>query len=173
MRNCLFLKGKLKFLILQTLNKEPLHAYAIRKQISELSDNLFVPSFGSLYPALDDLLEKKYITMKQGKKKIYSISENGKKYLNELRDEFKNIEKQVLKVLKGSKFDINPEEMMNIFIAQHKISAKISLEYLPELIKFFNNYNKGILKKIDIKKYENELKNTFEAVKKINKTYSD
>jgi DNA-binding PadR family transcriptional regulator len=175
MDNCLFLKGKLKFMILQILSKDPLHAYGIRKKISELSSNLFNPSFGSLYPALDDLLENKYLKVKEKQnKKVYQITELGKKHLLELKKDFKTMEKHIIKSFKtGYNLDTNPEEMMKIFLSHHKISAKITYDYLEDIIKFMNNYNKGKITKNDLKNYEDSLKNSFETLKEINKKYRD
>ena len=175
MDNCLFLKGKLKFMILQILSKDPLHAYAIRTKISELSSNLFKPSFGSLYPALDDLLENKYLTVKEKQnKKIYFITSLGEKHLTDLKKNFKTMEKHIIESFKmGNNLDTNPEEMMKIFLAHHKITAKITSQYLEDIIKFMNNFQKGKIKKEDLKKYEVSLIASFETLKKINLKYGD
>lgn len=175
MDNCLFLKGKLKFMILQILSKDPLHAYAIRKKISELSSNLFNPSFGSLYPALEDLLENKYLNVKEKQnKKIYQITKLGATHLSDLKKEFKKMEKHIIESFKmGHNLDTSPEEIMKIHLTHHKISAKLIFEYLDDIIKFTNNFQKGKLKPEDLKKYEAALRNSFETLKEINKKYRD
>jgi len=175
MDNCMFLKGKLKYLILKTLEKESYHAYAIRKKISELSNGAFTPSFGSLYPALEDLLEKKYISLKIKKeKKEYLITESGKKHLLNLKEDYKKIEKEILKTMSKTKiFELDPKEMSQLFIAQHKLTAKILKEYDLELYKFLNNYNKNKLTRTDLQKYLKKQKEVFELIKDINKKYSD
>jgi len=174
MTGCLFLKGKLKYLILQLLLKQPMHAYAIRTEISKMTENYIKPSFGSIYPALDDLVKDKYLIIKEkDNKKNYIITNSGKKHLNELRNNFKDMEKHIIKSLKNIGFESNPELLMKIFIAHHKITLKLVKEYIQDMNKFLNNYNNKKLKKSDLQKYEIALKKSFECIKEINKNYSD
>lgn len=170
MSSGLFLKGKLKFLILKVLNKEPLHAYAIRKRISEMSGNLFSPSFGSLYPALEDLTENKYLKIKtQKNKKIYYITDSGKKHFSELKSDYKKIEKQIIKSFKESKISLSHEEMIRLFSMRQKITSELTKEYIEDILKFAENFQKKKIKKKDLDEYKKALKKSFEIMRKINK----
>ena len=56
------LPGTLEMLILLTLRGGPLHGYAIAKQIQQRSDELLYVEEGSLYPALQRMLIKGWVT---------------------------------------------------------------------------------------------------------------
>ena len=60
------LKGTLDMLILQTLTMQPLHGYAIAQQIELLSDAVLTVEQGSLYPALERLQKRGWVTSKWG-----------------------------------------------------------------------------------------------------------
>lgn len=170
MTSGLFLKGKLKFIILKILNEEPLHAYAIRKRMSEKSNNLFTPSFGSLYPALEDLTKDKYLKVKtQKNKKIYYITQVGKKHLSQLKSDYKKIEKQIIRSFKDSKINLSHEEIMRLFLMHQKIASELTKEYIEDILKFAENLQKGKIKKENLTKYKRALRKSFEIMKEINK----
>src|SRR5262245_50747804 len=58
------LKGTLDMLVLQTLSVQPLHGYGIAQQIEALSEDALRVEQGSLYPALERLQAKGWITSK-------------------------------------------------------------------------------------------------------------
>jgi transcriptional regulator len=60
------LKGTLDMLVLQTLSVQPLHGYGIAQQIEALSADALRVEQGSLYPALERLQKKGWITSKWG-----------------------------------------------------------------------------------------------------------
>jgi PadR family transcriptional regulator, regulatory protein PadR len=66
------LPGTLYLLILRTLKSGALHGYAIAKRIKEVSDDSLVIEEGSLYPALNRMLVKGWLTAEWG------ISENNR-----------------------------------------------------------------------------------------------
>ena len=55
------LQGTLDLLILQTVQKTPLHGWAISKRIRERSAEVLDVNQGSLYPALQRLEQKEWI----------------------------------------------------------------------------------------------------------------
>jgi PadR family transcriptional regulator PadR len=67
------LPGTLYLLILRTLKSGALHGYAIAKRIKEVSDDSLVIEEGSLYPALNRMLVKGWLTAEWG------ISENNRR----------------------------------------------------------------------------------------------
>jgi transcriptional regulator len=56
-----FLQGTLEVLILRTLQVAPNHAYGISQLLEQQSESEFVVDNGSLYPALQRLLERRWI----------------------------------------------------------------------------------------------------------------
>src|SRR5881394_2458016 len=85
------LQGTLDMLILRTLQWGPQHGYAIGQTIRAQSSDVLQVEAGSLYPALQRLAKKGWVTAKWGqteakqRAKFYSITPAGKKQL--LREE--------------------------------------------------------------------------------------
>ena len=81
------LQGTLDLLILQTVQKTPLHGWAISKRIRERSANVLEVNQGSLYPALYRLEARGLILADEGlseqgrRVRVYRLSAAGKKYL--------------------------------------------------------------------------------------------
>jgi PadR family transcriptional regulator PadR len=81
------LKGTLDMLILQTLTLQPQHGYAIAQHIEKLSDDVLSIEQGSLYPALERLQKKGWVTSRWGesptgrKARYYTITASGRKQL--------------------------------------------------------------------------------------------
>jgi PadR family transcriptional regulator PadR len=81
------LKGTLDMLVLQTLSVQPLHGYGIAQQIEALSDDALRVEQGSLYPALERLQKKGWITSKWGESptgrraRYYTITAAGRRQL--------------------------------------------------------------------------------------------
>ncbi len=88
------LPGTLYLLILRTLARGPLHGYAIAKRIKESSDAALEIEEGSLYPALNRMLVKGWLTAEWGisdnnrKARFYNLTPAGKKQLEQERREF-------------------------------------------------------------------------------------
>jgi PadR family transcriptional regulator, regulatory protein PadR len=76
-------------LILQTLSPQPLHGYAIAQQIQRLSNDALTVEQGSLYPALERLLQQGWVTGKWGESptgrraRYYTITASGRRRLGE------------------------------------------------------------------------------------------
>lgn len=81
----MFDQGDLKFVILQLLEEKPRHGYDIIKELEERSGGRYAPSPGTVYPTLALLEDMGYATsaLEGGGRKVYSITEEGKKYLAE------------------------------------------------------------------------------------------
>jgi PadR family transcriptional regulator len=85
------LHGTLDMLILRTLQWGPLHGYAIGQTIRAQSSDVLQVEAGSLYPALQRLAKKGWVTAKWGqtdanqRAKFYRLTPDGKKQL--LREE--------------------------------------------------------------------------------------
>ena len=83
------LSGKLDMLVLRTLSVQSLHGYAISQHIAKLSDGVLKVEQGSLYPALERLLNKGLVTAKWAESptkrqaRYYTITRSGRKLLEE------------------------------------------------------------------------------------------
>ncbi|HEX6048058.1 MAG TPA: PadR family transcriptional regulator [Gemmatimonadaceae bacterium] len=91
------LKGTLDMLILQTLTMQPLHGYAIAQQIERLSDAVLTVEQGSLYPALERLQKRGWVTSKWGESptgrraRYYTITAAGRRQLGEEISDFDRV----------------------------------------------------------------------------------
>ena len=81
----MFDQGHLKFVILGLLAEKPRHGYEIIKEIEEKFGGMYSPSPGTVYPTLTMLEDLGYarVVPEEGGKKIYEITDDGRKYLAE------------------------------------------------------------------------------------------
>ena len=81
----MFEQGDLKYVILQLLAEKPRHGYEIIKELSDRSGGAYSPSAGTVYPTLTLLEDLGYasVTPEESGKKIYSITDEGRRYLEE------------------------------------------------------------------------------------------
>jgi DNA-binding PadR family transcriptional regulator len=81
----MFEQGDLKYVILRLLDEKPRHGYDIIKALEERSGGAYSPSPGTVYPTLTMLEEMGYARAAEGDggKRIYEITDEGRKYLQE------------------------------------------------------------------------------------------
>ena len=83
------LRGTLDLLILQTLTVRPLHGYGIAQHIARLSNDTLTVEQGSLYPALERLQNKGWVTSRWApsptgrRARYYTITRSGRRQLGE------------------------------------------------------------------------------------------
>jgi transcriptional regulator len=81
------MQGTLDMLILRTLVLGPMHGHGIARAIEQTSEEVLGVDHGSLYPALQRLLQEGWITSEWGvssnnrKAKFYSLTRAGKAQL--------------------------------------------------------------------------------------------
>ncbi len=81
-----FDRGDLKYVILDLLEDEPAHGYALIRNLEERSRGLYSPSPGTVYPTLQLLEDMGHVTVThRDGKKVYAITEDGRKFLEENR----------------------------------------------------------------------------------------
>lgn len=82
------MKGSIDILLLSLIEKEDLYGYEIAKRLKEKSNDLYSMGEGTLYPALQRLEKQKSVksywgdSETGGRRKYYSITEEGKKELS-------------------------------------------------------------------------------------------
>ena len=81
----LFEQGDLKYVILRLLEEKPRHGYEIIKDLESRFGGSYAPSPGTVYPTLTMLEDLGYarVVPEEGGKKIYEITDEGRKYLAE------------------------------------------------------------------------------------------
>jgi len=101
------LPGTLELLILRTLDAEPMHGYAIAQHLRKLSRDALRVEEGSLYPALQRMLVKGWVTAVWRKSatnrrtRVYSLTAAGRRQLGEAREQFQVMFTAIARVMKG------------------------------------------------------------------------
>jgi transcriptional regulator len=101
------LKGTLDMLILHTLTVQRMHGYAITQHIKRLTDDALHLEAGSLYPALERLEKKGWLTSRwdaspTGRRaRYYAITAAGRKQLGEERSGYERAVWAIARVLDG------------------------------------------------------------------------
>jgi PadR family transcriptional regulator PadR len=99
------LSGTLDMMILRTLTISPLHGYAIAKHIERLSENVLRVEQGSLYPALERLLRKGWVTARWSRSptgrraRYYTITASGRAQLNTIVAEYGRVSLAIARVI--------------------------------------------------------------------------
>jgi PadR family transcriptional regulator PadR len=82
-------RGTLELMILKVLSLDPMHGWGIIKRIQQLSQDVFQVNQGSLYPALQRLKKKGWIssewqmTENSRRARYYALTESGNQKLGE------------------------------------------------------------------------------------------
>jgi DNA-binding PadR family transcriptional regulator len=88
----MFGKGDLKYVILDLLQDRPAHGYELIRALEERFRGFYSPSPGSVYPTLQLLEDMGYVSAsQQDGKKVYSITDEGRKFLEENRRSVEDI----------------------------------------------------------------------------------
>lgn len=101
------LKGSTHLLVLAVLEKADLYGYRITREIELRSDSALSMGEGTLYPILHALEKEKYVEsywkeFDGRSRKYYHITKKGIKQLNSLKEERKEFNKSIDKVLNFS-----------------------------------------------------------------------
>ena len=99
------LPGTLEMLILQTLTRGDMHGYGIAQHIQSLSREVLQIEEGSLYPALQRLLVKGWVTGQWGRSennrraRYYRITAAGRRQLDAEAEEFQRMVSAIARVM--------------------------------------------------------------------------
>ncbi|MCX6611752.1 MAG: PadR family transcriptional regulator [Acidobacteria bacterium] len=100
--------GALGLLILRVLRSGSLHGYAIAQRIHVLSSDVLKVEEGSLYPALQKMLQKGWVSAEWGvsetnrKVRFYELTKAGQKQLDEELAAYEQVSLAIQTVLKGA-----------------------------------------------------------------------
>ena len=86
-RTQMFESGEVKFVILRLIREKPSHGYEIIRALEEKMAGCYSPSPGTVYPTLQLLEDEGYVRVVETEgKKVYHITPEGERYLDEHRD---------------------------------------------------------------------------------------
>jgi DNA-binding PadR family transcriptional regulator len=86
-RSQMFESGEVKFVILRLLKEKPRHGYEIIKALEEKMAGCYTPSAGTVYPTLQLLEDEGYVRAVDTEgKKVYHVTPEGERYLEQHRD---------------------------------------------------------------------------------------
>jgi PadR family transcriptional regulator, regulatory protein PadR len=100
------LQGTLDLLVLNTLQRGPLHGYGIAAHLQQVSGDLLRVEEGSLYPALHRMEQAGWIaaawevTPAGRRARIYSLTRTGRARLAEEEEKWSRLTKGVARVLR-------------------------------------------------------------------------
>ena len=102
------LPGTLEMLILKTLSIESMHGYGIAQHIQMLSADVLTVEEGSLYPALQRMLVKGWVSAEwktsanNRRARFYKLTAAGKKQLGVEESRFSQVSGAILRVMKAT-----------------------------------------------------------------------
>jgi transcriptional regulator len=102
------LQGTLELLILKILSLEPMHGWGISERIQLLSDEVFLVNQGSLYPALQRMKRKGWITSEwrvtenNRRARYYALTSAGQRQLGEEKEAWARSSTAVEKILQAA-----------------------------------------------------------------------
>ena len=100
------LPGTLEMLVLKTLSIEPMHGYGIAQHIQMLSADALTIEEGSLYPALQRMLVKRWvsaawkISANNRRARYYRLTAAGRKQLGVEESRFSQMFGAIMRVMK-------------------------------------------------------------------------
>ncbi len=137
-------KGHISTLILLALEKSPSHGYNLMQIIKDDTYGVWNPTASSLYPHLSSLTEKgliEFTTEMEGKRerKVYDITQKGKKTLKKIIERQQNMRKSLLSMI-----------MSTIGITDSNIPNDFESLFGPELLEDTSLVGKTKNEKLEI-----------------------
>src|ERR1700723_1522863 len=100
--------GTLPMLILRVLQSRSLHGYALAQRIHVLSSEVLAVEEGLLYPTLQKMLVKGWVTAEWGisetnrKVRFYRLTPEGRKYLKDELSEYDRVTQAIHEILRNA-----------------------------------------------------------------------
>ncbi len=101
------LPGTLDMLLLKALSLEPMHGYGIAQRLRQISGEVFQIEEGTLYPALQRLLAKGWVsgewkqTENNRRARYYRLTVAGRKHLQTQRADFERVMGAIVRVMEA------------------------------------------------------------------------
>jgi len=99
----MFEQGDLRYVVLRLLEEKPRHGYEIIKDLESRFGGSYAPSPGTVYPTLTMLEDLGYakVVPEDGGKKIYEITDEGRRYLKENSSTVDDIFSRIAEFVEG------------------------------------------------------------------------
>ena len=121
-------RSYIKMSVLYRLKSESLSGYDLMKKIGMIEGKK--PSAGYMYPLLQELLEKKFVSLKeQGRKKNYMITKKGLKLLDDLRNSSEETVKNMSSILRP----ISEKEELENYLSFHTKMKKFKIHMIQDM----------------------------------------
>jgi len=136
-RERLFDAGEIRLVILRLLSSEPSYGYQLIKTMEERLGGGYTPSAGVVYPTLTMLEEEGLIAATQTEgKKVYSVTEEGLKYLEANKERVGQLFERLEETGRGFKRGRAPELMKAFMDLRGAVMSKMwRRNATPEQIK--------------------------------------
>ena len=107
-----FESGDMKYVILRLLKDKPRHGYEVMKELEDQLHGCYSPSPGTVYPTLQWLEDEGLVVAKDVEgKRVYEITDAGRRFLEEHRDMvddiFDRVRDTVDRTVGGAMGDVN------------------------------------------------------------------
>lgn len=107
-----FESGDMKYVILKLVQDKPRHGYEVMKELEEQLQGCYSPSPGTVYPTLQWLEDEGLVVGKEvDGKKVYEITDAGRRFLEEHRDVvddiFDRVDQALDRALGGGMAEVN------------------------------------------------------------------
>ena len=104
--------GDMKYVILKLLRDKPRHGYEVMKELEERMHGCYSPSPGTVYPTLQWLEDEGLVVGRDVEgKKVYEITDTGRKFLDDNKDTvediFDRVRETVERTVGGSMVEVN------------------------------------------------------------------
>ncbi|AGG06636.1 PadR family transcriptional regulator [Dehalococcoides mccartyi] len=152
-RSRMFKRGDMKFVILDLLKDKPAHGYEVTQSLEERFHGLYSPSTGSVYPVLQLLEDMEYVTSSEVEgKKIYTITDGGKKFLHEQEETTQKIKERLWGWgnAKNQEYLQNIRTTMNYLDEIRELMGHIAVHNDPAKIIRVNNILDKTLEEMEI-----------------------
>ncbi len=117
-----FESGDMKYVILKLLAKRPMHGYEVMKELEEETRGCYKPSPGTVYPTLQWLEDEGLVKAETvDGKKIYSITEPGRSFL----ETHKSTVEDIFERITGTIEQLVSEPMPEVNRAMGKVVAQV------------------------------------------------
>ncbi|MGW8850717.1 PadR family transcriptional regulator, partial [Streptomyces xiamenensis] len=88
--------GRLRLYLLKLLDESPRHGYEVIRLLEERFQGRYAPSAGTVYPRLAKLAAEGLVThTEEGGRKVYSLTEEGRRELADRADELAALEREI------------------------------------------------------------------------------
>lgn len=105
-----FEAGDMKYVILKLLRDKPMHGYEVMKELEERTHGCYKPSPGTVYPTLQWLDDEGLVQAEEVVgKKVYSITDAGREFLEEHKGTVEDIFDRVEETIENLLSDPMPE----------------------------------------------------------------